>query len=512
MPSEFLLVAEQVIRLLKQPLSAKDIVSYALEHGLFSHNVSGQTPHQTLKSKLSVEIRKLGDASRFVRTEPGRFFLRALLDGDARIYHAPPLQKSMKRESVAAIPTSVFSSIVRFQGLRKSWRSVQRRLIASGSCTLIDRMVAEATEEYKQVLTYVVVTRNGQVLCYKRGSFNRVESYLRGALCVGFGGHVTDVDSLPLFPAADMGVNNCVVRELNEELDLPNEDKRRLVAGHGLECIGVLNDDSTSVGRRHFALIYRYEVSTDGRWKNPKRGEKSVTQLRWLGKQAVVPPIWDFEYWSQLVLRAFFGNLVTTRQSYKILRRRPLTPPHILCLVGEVGSGKSITTSILKQEFGYETLNTGRVLADLLGIPPVPLTPRVEFQKRAWSFITSEDGPGRLASAIAASVSGSREPRILIDGLRQRATFERLKEAVVTRSVGMLYIYAPADLAYGFYSSRETNAGSFLDYLSVRNADVEREIPGMIGIADGVIYNWTGERFHQQTIKAMFRDLGIPRV
>ncbi len=43
-------------------------------------------------------------------------------------------------------------------------------------------------------------------------------------------------------------------RQLNE-LKLPAVDKLRLAANKGIRVIGLLNDDSSSVGRRHFAVL-----------------------------------------------------------------------------------------------------------------------------------------------------------------------------------------------------------------------------------------------------------------
>jgi predicted NUDIX family phosphoesterase len=142
-----------------------------------------------------------------------------------------------------------------------------------------ERGKAEVSDAFKQVITYVMVTRGGSVLAYRRGSFNRVEHFLRGSDCVGFGGHVTAED-ITLLSQADQGILSGAVRELREELELPAEDLRRLNAGIGLEIVGLLNDDSSPVGRRHFAVLLRYEVSDDASWAHPRRGEKAVTRLR----------------------------------------------------------------------------------------------------------------------------------------------------------------------------------------------------------------------------------------
>lgn len=511
MASEFLLIAETVLGRTQRSMSAREIVSFAMDQGLFSDRIAGRTPHQTMKSKLSQDIRKSGDSCRFVRTAPGRFHLRSLITDVSDVYHAPPYTKPASHEHVLAISRDLFSQVVDFQGLTRRWKTIKKRLLVDGRCEWIVRMAAEGNDAFKQVLTYVVVTRRGSVLCFKRGNYNRVESYLRGSRCVGFGGHVSGSDSPPLFPSPDLGVTECVVRELCEELDLPARDKRRLLKGQGLAYCGVLNDDSSAVGRRHFAFVFRYETSPDAAWRKPTRGEKSITQLQWLNAHSRAIPIWEFEYWSQLVLRHLFPNLVTTAQAYRLVRRKPLTPPHLLCVIGEVGSGKSETTQILRDTYGYEEINTGRVMAELLRVPPIPQTPREDFQRQAWEFIGSPNGPARLAEGIIRRVSQTASSRILIDGIRQKETFVELRRISGHRRLGLLYVFTPPDVAYTFYRARESSGTAFDDYLAIRNAPVEKEVPSMIALADGVLYNWAGRAFHLATVHSMCKDLGIER-
>jgi predicted NUDIX family phosphoesterase len=189
----------------------------------------------------------------------------------------------------------------------------------------MERLTAEKTESYKQILTYILVTRGPQILAYKRGTFNRVEDYLRGAHCIGFGGHVAYGDRSLFNAEHDLGLMDNAARELSEELELPSSDKVRIRNREGLEIIGLLNDDSSPAGRRHFAYILRYTVTDDHAWARPKRGEKAITQLRWLNlNQPSSFSLRDFEYWSQLCLRTYYHDFVTSQPSYLIRRKHQL--------------------------------------------------------------------------------------------------------------------------------------------------------------------------------------------
>jgi len=328
---------------------------------------------------------------------------------------------------------------------------------------------------------------------------------------VGFGGHVSAVD-LTLFTRDDLGVLDSAARELAEELRLPDADRTRLRRRQGLRLIGVLNDDSSSVGRRHFAFLLEYRTSGDGAWKTPTRGEKSITQLRWLQPRTAEIPLRNFEYWSQLVLRELFPRHVESQPSYRVRRRRPLKPPSILCVLGPAASGKSEATRVLTQEYGYHEINSGRVLASLLGIPPIPTTPRTAFQTRAWRFISTKRGPDRLASAIWQAVCATDSDRVLIDGIRQESTLQRLKALAGRRRLGIAFVHTPPDVAFRFYVTRFPAQPQLEHFLRIREAPVELEAASkMISLADAVLYNWSGLDAYRTTVRHLMTNLGVDR-
>jgi predicted NUDIX family phosphoesterase len=512
MKSEFLIVAKLLMETEQRPMSPRELVDLGQKLQLFSDNVAGKTPFQTMKSKLSVHIRRFGGISPFVRTDPGRFYLRALLDGSKPTFDAKPIRPPKIAEKVLVYRTVELDAVTTWQGLQTTWKRAAKTILTRLQPYYIYRFDVEQDNAYTQILTYVLVCRGESILTYRRGTYNRVDKFLQGALCVGFGGHVVETD-LDLFNSDTLGVFECASRELTEELDLPKVDRQRLLRREGLQMIGIINDDSSDVGRRHLAFVMRYDVSGDPQWDQPVRGEKAITQLQWISAEEPGRVwLWNFEYWSQLCLREFAPRLVLVRPAYRLLRRLPLKPPHLLCVIGPVGSGKTLATDVLRTDFGYEEINTGQVVAELLGIPPVPRTPRAEFQIRAWEFISTRDGPERLASRLLALARGKNTLRILVDGLRQRATLENLKKLAGDARIGIIFVNTPADQAYSFYSDRIEQGATMEEFLAVRNAKVEREVQGLIAIADAVLYNWTGRPQYQETIKTLMAELGIPEV
>lgn len=179
--SQFLEIAEIAIRDRGTPMSAREIYDYGRDGGLFSDSMSGRTPWQTMKSKLSVHIRRYGDDSTFVRTSPGRFFVRDLIDtATNEIYESQPWRPPPSKERVVVFHHSALSNLTRFQGIELDVEKYYPTLFQSDTCTILDRTAAEADDGHKQILTYILVRQNDKVLCYQRGSYNRTEDMLRG--------------------------------------------------------------------------------------------------------------------------------------------------------------------------------------------------------------------------------------------------------------------------------------------------------------------------------------------
>lgn len=506
MGSEYLNVANIVLHQEQRSLSARQIVDIALGRGLISDKLAGKTPWQTMKARLSEEIRANGSASQFVRTAPGKFNLRDSVAATA-IYQAKPFQPPTANERVLVVPRATTDAFLNFQGITRKWRKILENILHPKRCSYVDRHEAEQRDDIRQILTYVLVTSGDSLLAYRRGHYNRVEDFLRGSRCIGFGGHVNERDRTLLNQSGDQGIIDNATRELNEELRLPSNDIRS-IAQQPPRIIGVLNDDSSPVGRRHLAFVLKYEVCRLRDWIPPRRGELSIRELMWLNPKNERIPIFEFEYWSQLVLREYHKKVVAAQPTYLVRRRTPFKGRHVLCVTGPIGSGKTEATRVLVQNHGYSEVNSGRVVASLLGIPPVPETPRAEFQAAAAEFIGSIDGPTDLGRALAGEVQKTNG-RVLVDGVRHPATLEALRKALTPHPVPVVFVHTLPDIAYSFYIQRSAGKTSFGDFMRIREAHVESQVVDILREADAVLYNWTGRADYERTIGSLMNDVGI---
>lgn len=521
----YLWAAERIIREQNRPMRVQDIIAQAQESGLFSDEMFSRTPQKSMQARLSMEIVRNGDDSTFVRTGKGIFFLRDLLattnttqavDGSLALkptdglkpYRAKPRRPRQTKENVLVIPGEVCRKILDFQGLRRGTELHLKRLINSDVKHLA-RTSAEETEEFKQVITYVLVTHKKHVLSFRRGRFNRAAQFLRGSLCIGFGGHVTDED-YSLFSGEDFGIRENATRELTEEIKVEGLDP--VIKAERLSFLGLINDNSTSLGRKHLAVVYQYEVPESDweKWLEVSKHELSINELRWIDTEAESINLVEFEYWSQLCWRTLSPEMVEAQAEFRIFRKKPFQAPHILVVVGGIGSGKSSATDVLEEKFAYSKVNSGRVLAELMGIPPVPKTPRKEFQETAWDFINQDDGPERLAHALFAAADSLGKKYVIVDGIRQQSTLEALRK-MANGALALLYVYATPDLALRLYCQREKldeveYESIFFDAIG---AEVESDVNMMMNDADAVIYNWSGEANYEKAISSMANILGL---
>lgn len=310
-----------------------------------------------------------------------------------------------------------------------------------------------------------------------------------------------------LFSLHDLGIRQNAAREISEELMLPNG--RPNLDPNDLEFLGILNDDSSDVGVRHMAVVLRYWVEDWSQWKSVSRGEVSINKLKWLDTRKESINLSEFEYWSQIVIRTFFKSSMAVGPSYKIQKKSIFRAPHILCVVGSIGSGKSATGNLLRERHGYVGVNSGQVLAKLMHIPPVPHTPREVFQSAAEDFIRGSGGPNELGRALASEASAAGAERVLIDGIRHPETLEVLKRQA-TLPVALLYVYTPPDVAFEMYRDREGHADhdiTFPDFVKLYTAPVESKIRYMTGDADVIVFNWLGLDAYELALSALMEEL-----
>jgi predicted NUDIX family phosphoesterase len=168
---------------------------------------------------------------------------------------------------------------------RDGWRGVRPTDLAPYLAAIAKngeyrpRHEAEVDETWKQVIPYLALRDRGRLFLMRRTRAG-TDSRLHDRWSIGVGGHVhpDDVD-----PVAGL------LREWREELDadwLPEPIP-----------LGLLNDDSTPVGRVHLGLVFVAEA--DGRRVAIRETDKLSGSF--VDPAAVLPVYQHLETWSQLL-------------------------------------------------------------------------------------------------------------------------------------------------------------------------------------------------------------------
>lgn len=172
----------------------------------------------------------------------------------------------------------------------------------------VERPAAEANPAWKQWIPYCVLRcadpdGEGAGVFVVRRTRGQSEARLHGAWSIGIGGHVEPEDQ-PATPAeGSQFFLGSLRRELAEELDL------RLLDLPEPGFLGLLNDDSTEVGRVHAGLVYRIDLPLG----LPQAGEqlriREISKMRGGFTHLVeFAELWQnpsqFESWSQILVRA----------------------------------------------------------------------------------------------------------------------------------------------------------------------------------------------------------------
>ncbi len=123
-----------------------------------------------------------------------------------------------------------------------------------------------------------------------QGFTQEVDRYLPTAKAsIGIGGHMNDQDE-GLFALDRAAYLTGVQREIDEEIQIPNPRSHRIV--------GLINDDSTEVGRVHLGVVHVLQLPAAGATKR----ESAITEVEFLTPAELRAERESLETWSQICL------------------------------------------------------------------------------------------------------------------------------------------------------------------------------------------------------------------
>lgn len=487
----YLDAAEKILREFDGAMSASEIVRQIHKQQLI--HITGKTPLKSMNARLSVDIKIKGDNSRFKRISKGRYTLRTSPEKE---YQAIPHQRVISEtDTVLAFPSTILDELGHFHGIRKDYQIYENALIKAEVSSFMPRLEVEMNPTYKQIVSYVIVRYQNLLLRYTRGVVTNIGQFLHGEYSLGFGGHVESND-WDLFSLSDVGYRNSILREMKQEIEI-NPEKIRT---DNFSTLGVLNDDSSPLGRCHIAFIHLLTVDSP----EYKKGEKSINDIKWVPIESLGDEFSGYEYWSKLCIQTFFSeNLSIPCFIYQKDNFKLRYHSEIFLVVGYIGSGKTEACALLANEFDYILVPCSRIMQEIIGCPPIEVIGREKLQDLGEKFIKEENGHERLAQGIIDYMAKNPGGKFVLDGLRYPDTFYTLQR-MLGKQITVIYIETTIDNLYEYYVNREGIDCSFDEFLHTLNHPVEREIERFRLEADITIYNHGSKESYIQELRTFF--------
>ena len=473
MPITFLQIAETILREARKPLKPDEIINLAIDSGQLISK--GKTPAFSMKARISTEIKKNGFSSKFMRFGPNRFALREF---ELKPYVlSRPFKKSIPKEIITCIDQINLKPISKNFGFFTELDDVLKILLNESNFSFFERKDAEKDIKFKQLISYVMLTNsNDEILTYKRGTYSNAHSMIKGSTCLGFGGHVQDIDTRKLFNRGFGGVFDTAEREVSEEL--------KGVIPENLEIIGCINDDSSPEGVKHLSIVLKGTLPESFNIKLVGK-ELSINGVRFMTHNQLWEHFYEFEFWSQLIIRKFYRSFLSINPVV-IKPSRFNILSNVIVFVGEIASGKTIICEILSKKLGFNHVSTRECVSKLIEMEDFGIKDRTEFQKKAEVFINKNEGPFLLAAEIQKNI-GKSDKISVIDGIRHLETLNEIKK--LHPNLIVIYIESTRDDSFRNYCNRSKGKATIDQFREVRHHPVEEEIQQIKYEADAYIFN-----------------------
>lgn len=189
------------------------------------------------------------------------------------------------------VPRALLDEIGAFEGIRTAGLDVAiGRLLDPANHFFMDRAAAETDPGHKQLIPYCIFRCGDRILHYTRGKAGG-ESRLHAKISVGVGGHVNPVDTGG-GRTGSAAYHAAVTREIEEELELPEQHEHRIIA--------LLNDESNPVGQVHLGIVHVVDLKSDA----VNSREDALTDLGFTPLADLNGALFErLETWSQFCIR-----------------------------------------------------------------------------------------------------------------------------------------------------------------------------------------------------------------
>jgi len=193
-------------------------------------------------------------------------------------------------EHVLCVPTLLFHQIGYFQGFLGDVDRHLNTLLDPAFTSFRPRNEVEDDPSYKQLIPYCLFRHDGQIFHYRRGKAGG-EGRLHSKRSVGIGGHISSTDRL----TGDRRYAEAMHREIEEEVYLESAFRD--------QCVGLINDDESPVGRVHLGIVHIFDLES----AKVRPREASILETGFCRPEQLLRECDELESWSQICVRHLFG-------------------------------------------------------------------------------------------------------------------------------------------------------------------------------------------------------------
>jgi predicted NUDIX family phosphoesterase len=191
-------------------------------------------------------------------------------------------------EQILVVPTLLFHEVGHFQGLCTEVAPYLKILLDPAYTSYRPRNEMEQDPSFKQLIPYCIFRCGDRLFHYKRGKLQG-EGRLHSKRSIGIGGHISAEDQAHPSPYRE-----AMRREIEEEVYLETAYRE--------QCVGLLNDDLTDVGRVHLGIVHIFDL--DAPKVRPR--EQSIIEAGFAPVEELIRDREQFETWSQICLDHLF--------------------------------------------------------------------------------------------------------------------------------------------------------------------------------------------------------------
>ena len=194
-------------------------------------------------------------------------------------------------EHVLVVSTLLFHEIGYFQGFCTKTSPYLKTLLDPSYTRYRPRDEVEQDPSYKQLIPYCIFRYEDEVFFYKRGN-SQGEGRLHAKRSIGVGGHISSVDR----EVSNSPYLEAMRREIEEEVYLET--------GYDEQCVGLINDDETEVGKVHLGIVHVFQLEAP----KVRPRETSMIETGFAKPAELIQESNQFESWSQICLEHVFSE------------------------------------------------------------------------------------------------------------------------------------------------------------------------------------------------------------